>query len=69
MPPTSARCVGDRLSKDLSLGQLKRLEDATASLKGRKLTVGELTRRLDRINDPEIISALTSAGINCVVLG
>lgn len=69
LPRPQAACVADRMASQLSLGQLQKISDAVAPARYGKLTIGELTERLMRVNDPEIIRVLTNAGINCVVLG
>lgn len=66
-------CVGARLQKDLSLGQLQQLGRAAAAYrKGDTtpgvLTVGDLLRVAGKIRDPAIALAVGKAAAGCGVL-
>lgn len=68
LPRASAACVADRMVSDLSLAQLNAVSEAVKPGRYGKLTIGELSERLRRLDDPEIARVLTAAGINCVLL-
>ncbi|RYG55016.1 MAG: hypothetical protein EON56_06315 [Alphaproteobacteria bacterium] len=68
-----ADCVGVRLQRDLSLGQLQQLGRAAAAFrKGdtdpTRLTAGDLFRVAGEIKDPEIALATGKAAAACGVL-
>jgi len=66
-------CVGDRLQRDLSLGQLQQLGRAakaygTRDPNPRQLTVGDLIRVAGELHDPAIPLAVGKAAAGCGVL-
>lgn len=68
-----ADCVGTRLQRDLSLGQLQKLGRAAAAYrKGDTdpgvLTVGDLLRVAGELKDPAIAVAVGKAAAGCGVL-
>ncbi|MEH3107073.1 MAG: hypothetical protein PGN09_07210 [Sphingomonas fennica] len=68
-----ARCVGDQLQGDLSLGQLAQLGSAAAAYrKGdsdpTRLTGADLLRVAGEIRDPEIPVAVGKAAVGCGVV-
>ena len=69
LPPPIAGCMADRMVDRLSLIQLnklsglKKLRGANAS----KLSVDEFLRRTRSLQDPEILSVVTSSGLICAV--
>ena len=68
-----ATCVGDRLSNDLSLGQLQQLgRAASAYNKGdsdpTRLTPSDLFRVAGEIKDPAVAIAVGKAAAGCGVL-
>lgn len=68
-----ADCVGTRLQRDLSLGQLQQLGRAAAAY-GKDdpnpgvLTVGDLLRVAGELKDPAIVVAVGKAAAGCGVL-
>lgn len=67
--PAMARCIADRMVGNLSNDQLRRVADAARPGRYGKLTLGEFTQRIERLDDPQIVRVLAGAGVNCVVLG
>jgi type IV pilus biogenesis protein CpaD/CtpE len=66
--PMSA-CMADRMVDRLSLIQLNKLS-GLKKLRGadmRKLSVDEFLRRTRSLQDPEILSVVTSSGLICAV--
>ncbi len=66
--PISA-CMADRMVDRLSLIQLNRLS-GLKKLRGqdvRKLSVDEFLKRTRSLQDPEILSVVTSSGLICAV--
>ncbi len=68
-----ADCVGTRLQRDLSIGQLQRLGRAAAAYRANDpnpavLTVGDLIRVGGELQDPAIVLALGTAAAGCNVL-
>ncbi|NJC34160.1 hypothetical protein GGR88_001634 [Sphingomonas jejuensis] len=71
--PVRAECVGDRLQRNLSLGQLQQLGRAAAAYRrddpdASRLTVGDLVRVASEINDPEVPVQVGAAAAACGVL-
>ena len=66
LPPGQARCMGERLSDRLSIGQLRQLERLAASSAGERLTVGRLAARLSGA-DPRLVGELLQTGLSCAV--
>ena len=66
--PISA-CMADRMVDRLSLIQLNKLS-GLKKLRGqdmRKLSVDEFLKRTRSLQDPEILSVVTSSGLICAV--
>jgi type IV pilus biogenesis protein CpaD/CtpE len=64
-----ATCMADRMVDRLSLIQLNRLS-GLKKLRGtdmRKVTVDEFLKRTRSLQDPEILSVVTSSGLICAV--
>lgn len=73
LDPQRADCVGQRLQRDLSLGQLQQLGNAAKAYRAGDtdpgvLTVGDLIRVAGEIKDPEIALAVGKAAAGCGVL-
>jgi hypothetical protein len=68
-----AECMAERMVKRLTLGQLWKLRQGMAAQPGEPeegYGLGELIKRLDRVNDGEAVAVLTtSAGLCAVGLG
>lgn len=68
----SAGCIAEELTDRLSVRQLKRLSDVVKTMSSerrvRELTIGEFATRIADIGDPEIIAAVTRAGLGCAIL-
>jgi hypothetical protein len=65
-----AQCVGDRLQRDLSVGQLRQLAAAAQAYQatGRpadQLTAGDLVRVAGNVHDPAVAIAMLNAGTGC----
>jgi len=71
---SQATCVGERLERNLSVGQLQQLARAAGALQtgdstpGR-LTGGDLLRVASRIEDPRIAIEVAGAARGCGVVG
>ena len=64
-----ASCMADRMVDRLSLLQLNRLS-GLKKLRGadaRKLTVDEFLKRTRSLQDPEILSVVSSSGLICAI--
>lgn len=66
-------CVGQRLERNLSLGQLQQLGNAAAAYRSNdphpgQLTVGDLIRVAGEIKDPKIALEVGKAAAGCNVV-
>lgn len=66
VPPREAECVGDRLQRRLSVGQLRRIGELTRG-QGETLSVGRIAARLGESGDPELVSEVIGAGVSCAL--
>lgn len=68
-----AECMAQRMVKRLTLGQLWKLRQGMAAQPGEPENgygLGELIKRLDRVNDGEAVAVLTtSAGLCAIGIG
>lgn len=68
-----SQCVGDRLGRELSLGQLQQLGKAAAAYRRDdpnpgKLTGGDLVRVAGEIKDPKVALEVGKAAATCGVV-
>lgn len=68
-PPKLAECMAERLVDELSLNQLRKLENLRAGEGEAALpaSIPELRERLERVDDPEAVRVLTATSIRCVI--
>ena len=68
-PPKLASCMAERLVDELTIEQLLKLERLGAQEGEGALpeTPGEAVERFNRVDDPEAVRALASAGAGCSV--
>ena len=66
-----AGCMADRMVDRLSLGQLNKLRGLgkLQDKKAQKLSIEEFVKRTKALQDPEIVSVVTSSGIICAISG
>jgi hypothetical protein len=66
---TVAGCMADRMVDRLSLGQLNKLRGLgkLQDKRGQKLSIAEYVARTKALQDPEIVSVVTSSGVICAV--
>lgn len=74
LDPARSQCVGDRLQKNLSLGQLMQLGKAAAAYRRgdsdpTRLTASDLIRVAGEIEDPKIALEVGKAVAGCGVIG
>ena len=69
--PHMANCLAGKLSRKLSYGELEALGKAAKGSGDHQghLGIGELTDRLQSVNDPHIIDVVTRAGLSCAIMG
>lgn len=67
--PSVATCMAQRMVDRLSLLQLRRLQSVAAQGDQRigDLTASEFLHRARALDDPEIVSVVTMAGIRCAI--
>lgn len=71
--PDQSRCVGDRLERNLSLGQLQQLARAARATRegdttpGR-LTIGDFIRVAGQVKDPKVPFEVTKAAAGCGIV-
>ena len=67
--PPIAGCMADRMIDRLSLGQLNKLSGLKKLRQNemRSLSVEEFLRRTRSLQDPEILSVVTSSGLVCAL--
>jgi hypothetical protein len=66
----TSSCMAEKMAHHLSLIQLRRLS-SLGSLRDSRiadLTVGEFMHKVRVLNDPEIYSITTKAGLSCAIL-
>lgn len=64
-----AACMAERMTDRLSIAQLQklsRLKGAPGEKVG-DLSVGEMLARVNRIDDPEVVSVVTTSGAACAL--
>ncbi|WP_236552757.1 hypothetical protein [Sphingomonas sp. 8AM] len=71
--PDQSQCVGDRLEKNLSIGQLQQLgRAARATREGDttpgRLTVGDFIRVAGQVRDPKVPLEVTKAAAGCGIV-
>ena len=68
---TVAGCMADRMVDRLSLGQLNKLRGLgkLQDKKAQKLSIEEFVKRTKALQDPEIVSVVTSSGVICAISG
>ena len=68
---TVAGCMADRMVDRLSLGQLNKLRGLgkLQDKKAQKLSIAEYVARTKALQDPEIVSVVTSSGVICAISG
>ena len=66
-----AGCMADRMVDRLSLGQLNKLRGLgkLQDKKTQKLSIEEFVKRTKALQDPEIVSVVTSSGVICAISG
>lgn len=66
---TVAGCMADRMVDRLSLGQLNKLRGLgkLQDKRGQKLSIAEYVARTKALQDPEIVSVVTSSGVMCAI--
>lgn len=64
-----ASCMAQRMVNRLSLGQLQKLSRLSGIAKTQigQLTVRDFLRRAAALNDPEILTVVTTAGLGCAI--
>lgn len=64
-----AACMADRMVDRLSLGQLNKLRGLGKfkDKKAKKLTIEEFVKRTKALQDPEILSVVTTSAVVCAV--
>lgn len=69
LSPPIAGCMADRMIDRLSLGQLSKLSSLKKLRRSemRNLSVDEFLRRTRSLQDPEILSVVTSSGLVCAL--
>jgi hypothetical protein len=71
LSPPMAQCMAERMVDRLSIAQLRRL-NSLARLPGRdvgNMTVDEFLYRARALEDPEIFTVVTRAGLGCAIAG
>ncbi len=71
--PDQSQCVGDRLEKNLSIGQLQQLgRAARATREGDttpgRLTIGDFIRVAGQVKDPKVPLEVTKAAAGCGIV-
>jgi hypothetical protein len=69
LPRPVASCMAQRMVDRLSLGQLQKLSRLSGIAKTQigQLTVRDFLRRAAALNDPEILTVVTTAGLGCAI--
>lgn len=68
VPPTQARCMGDRLQARLSVGQLQRLGEIGRLNRDRmgRMTVADIAATLNQPGDEALVTEVVKSGISCL---
>jgi hypothetical protein len=69
VPPTQARCMGDRLQARLSTGQLQRLGEIGRLNRDRvgRMNVSEIAATLNQPGDEALVGEVVRSGISCLI--
>lgn len=69
LPQRQAVCVGERLERNLSTSQLRRVAEIVRLNGDRvgRLTVNDIVRALDKPGDEAIVAQVLRAGLGCLV--
>ena len=69
--PALASCMAKRMTDRLSVAQLQKLSRARGAPgeKASDLSLGELRTRIARIDDPEVVSVVTTSAAACALTG
>jgi predicted Zn-dependent protease len=64
-----ATCMAKRMTDRLSLDQLRRLQSISTLRDERigQMTMSQFLHKIRALDDPEIVSVVTSAGIRCAI--
>lgn len=68
VPPSQARCMGDRLSDRLGVGQLQRLDTISKMNDGRidRMSIPQIANALSDPRDPGLVAEVLRAGVGCL---
>jgi hypothetical protein len=69
VPPTQARCMGDRLQARLSNAQLRRLGEIGALNRDRmgRMSVNDIVATLNKPGDEVLVAEVVKSGISCLI--
>lgn len=69
VPPTQARCMGDRLQARLNTSQLRRLGEIGALNRDRigRMSVSDIAATLNQPGDEALVAEVVRSGISCLV--
>jgi hypothetical protein len=69
VPPTQARCMGDRLQARLSTAQLRRLGEIGALNRDRmgRMSVNDIAATLNKPGDEALVAEVIRSGISCLI--
>lgn len=70
LSPSMAYCMAERMVDRLSLVQLRRLSSLSSIKESqlREMTIDEFIYRTLALQDPEILSVVTSSGLRCAII-
>jgi hypothetical protein len=69
VPPTQARCMGDRLQSRLSISQLQRLGEIGRLNRDRmgRMSVNDIAATLNKPGDEVLVAEVVKSGISCLI--
>ena len=69
VPPTQARCMGDRLQDRLSIKQLQRLAEIGRLNRDRlgHMTVADIAATLNKPGDEVLVAEVLRTGVSCLI--
>jgi hypothetical protein len=69
VPPTQARCMGDRLEARMSTAQLRRLAEIGRLNRDRmgRMSVSDIAATLNQPGDEALVAEVVRSGISCLI--
>jgi hypothetical protein len=69
VPDLQASCIGNRLGADLTIGELRRVNELAGLDRDRfgRMTINQLLRQLNHSGDTKLVGKVLRAGLSCAI--